>query len=123
MKALARNGPRGENERKTTMTTRKQIEAERIARQLKQTAAERYADQRHDVAILMDCIQTELDAHARRAAAKPTDWDFVGDMGRIRAAMRDILQTLLIGRYGWSETEAARFVTDYLEAKREDLRR
>jgi hypothetical protein len=42
------------------MTTRKQIEAERITRQLKQTAAERYADQRRDIAVLMDCIPMEL---------------------------------------------------------------
>lgn len=102
------------------MTTRKQIEAERITRQLKQTAAERYADQRNDIAVLMDCVQMEIDAHAERAAAKPTDWGYVGDMGRIRESMRDILQTLLIGRHGWSETEAARFVADHLEAMRED---
>ena len=105
------------------MTTRKQIEAARIKRQLKQTAAERYADQRKDIAVLMDCIQMEMDAHAERAAAKPTDWGYVGDMGRIRESMRDILQTLLIGRHGWSETDAARFVTDHLEAMREDRSR
>ena len=105
------------------MTTRKQIEAERITRQLKQTAAERYADQRRDIAVLMDCIQMELNEHAKRAAEKPTDWGFVGDMGRVREAMRDVLQTLLIGRHGWSETDAARFVTDHLEAMREDAKR
>jgi hypothetical protein len=100
------------------MTTRKQIEAARITRQLKQTAAERYADQRKDIAVLMDCIQMELDEHAKRAAEKPTDWGFVGDMGRVRESMRDVLLTLLIGRHGWSETEAARFVTDHLETMR-----
>ena len=105
------------------MATRKQIEAERITRQLKQTAAERYADQRTDIAVLMDCIQMELDEHAKRAAEKPTDWGFAGDMGRVRESMRDVLQTLLIGRHGWSETEAARFVTDHLEAMREDAKR
>jgi hypothetical protein len=102
------------------MTNQKQIEAERIKRQLKQTAAERYADQRGDIAVLMDCIQMELDAHAERAAAKPDDWGYVGDMGRIRESMRDVLQTLLIGRHGWTEVETARFVTDHLEAMRED---
>ncbi len=105
------------------MTTRKQIEAERITRKLKQTAAERYADQRKDIAVLMDCIQMELDEHAKRAAEKPTDWGYVGDMGRVRESMRDVLQTLLIGRHGWSETEAARFVTDHLETMREDAKR
>ena len=102
------------------MTTRKQIEAERIKRQLKQTAAERYADQRKDIAVLMDCIQMELDEHAKRAAEKPTDWGYVGDMGRIRESMREILQTLLIGRHGWTEIETARFVADHLEAMRDD---
>jgi hypothetical protein len=104
-------------------TTRKQIEAARINRQLKQSAAERYADQRGDIAVLMDCIQMELDEHAKRAAAKPTDWGYVGDMGRIRESMREVLQTLLIGRHGWNETEAARFVTDHLETMREDAKR
>ena len=102
------------------MTTRKEIEAERITRQLKQTAAERYADQRGDIAVLMDCIQMEIDAHAERAAANPDDWGYVGDMGRIRESMREILQTLLIGRHCWTEIEAARFVTDHIEAMRDD---
>ena len=102
------------------MEDRKKIEAARIKRQLKQTAAERYADQRRDTAVLMDCIQMELDAHADRAAAEPKNWGYVGDMDRVRQAMRDVLQTLLIGRHGWSETEAARFVTDHLETMRED---
>ena len=35
--------------RNDTMTTRKEIETGRIACQLKQTAAERYADQRGDI--------------------------------------------------------------------------
>ena len=102
------------------MTNRKQIEAERITRQLKQTAAERYADQRRDIAVLMDCIQMEIEAHAERAAEKPADWGYVGDIGRVRESMRGVLQTLLIGRHGWSEIDASRFVTDHLEAMRED---
>ena len=102
------------------MTNRKQIEAERITRQLKQTAAERYADQRRDFAVLMDCIQMEIEAHAERAAEKPADWGYVGDIGRVREAMRGVLQTLLIGRHSWSEIDAARFVSDHLEAMRED---
>ena len=105
------------------MTNRKQIEAERITRQLKQTAAERYADQRRDIAVLMDCIQMEIDAHAERAAEKPADWGYVGDMDRVRESMRGVLQTLLIGRHGWSEIDAARFVTDHLETMRDDRNR
>jgi len=105
------------------METRKEIEAQRIKRQLKQTAAERYADQKSDVAVLMDCIQMELDEHAKRASAQPTNWGFVGDMAHIRESMRAILQSLLIGRHGWNETDAARFVTDHLESMREDRNR
>jgi len=103
--------------------SRKDIEADRVKRQLEQTAAERYADHRRDVAVLMDCIQMELDDHAGRAAEKPNDWGYAGDLGRIRESMKDILRSLLIGRYEWSETEAARFIEDHLEEMREDQNR
>ena len=100
--------------------SRKGIEAARVKRQLDQTAAQRYADHRRDVAVLMDCIQMELDHHAGRAAEKPNDWGCAGDLGRIRESMKDILRSLLIGRYEWSETEASRFIEDHLEAMREE---
>ena len=93
-------------------------EAARVKRQLGQTAAERYADHQKDIAVLVDCIQMELDEHAKSAARKPNDWGFAGDLGRIRETMKDVLKSLLIGRYGWSETEAARFIEDHLEAMR-----
>jgi len=101
------------------MENRKDIEAAHVKRRLDQTAAERYADHRRDVAVLMDCIQMELDHHAARAAEKPNDWGCAGDLGRIRELMKDILRSLLMGRYEWSETEASRFIEDHLEAMRE----
>ena len=70
------------------MEDRKQIETRRVKRRLRQTAAESYADHRTDIAVLMDCIQTELADHAKRAAKKPRDWGFAGDsepVGRGRA--------------------------------------
>ena len=56
------------------MESRKKAEARRVKRQLEQTAAERYADHKNDIAALMDCIQMELEEHANRAAEKPKDW-------------------------------------------------
>jgi len=101
-----------------TTRTNKDTEAARVKRQLEQTAAQRYADHRRDVAVLMDCIQMELDHHAARAAEKPDDWGYAGDLGRVRESMKDILRSLLIGRYEWSETEASCFIEDHLESMR-----
>lgn len=97
------------------MENRKDIETRRYRRQLNQTAAERYADHQKDISVLMDCIEAELEVHAKSAAEKPNDWGFAGDLGRIRESMKDILKSLLIGRYQWSETEASRFIEDHLE--------
>ena len=98
--------------------SRKDIEARRIKRQLKQTAAERYADHQGDIAVLMDLVGEELRVHAAQAAKEPKDWGYAGDLGRVRGSMKGILESLLIGRYEWSETEASRFIEDHLEDMR-----
>jgi len=98
--------------------SRKDIEAARVKRQLKQTAAERYADHQRDIGALLDLVGEELRVHAETAAKKPKDWGYAGDLGRVREALKDILQSFLIGRYGWSETEASRFIEDHLEEMR-----
>ena len=100
------------------MKTRKDTQARRTKMALSQTADEAYAQRRADIAVLMDCIQMELDDHGKRAAAKPKDWGRAGDLGHIRETMTDVLRFLLIGRHGWSETEAARFIEDHLERVR-----
>ncbi len=94
---------------------RKNIEAQRAKRQAAQTAAERYADHQADVGVLLDLITEELRVHAEAAVKKPTDWGFAGDIGRVRQSMKDVLGSLLIGRYEWSETETSRFIEDHLE--------
>ena len=48
------------------------------------TAAETYAARASDIARLMDVLQMELDAHAKQANAKPGDWGFAGDLGKVR---------------------------------------
>lgn len=98
--------------------SRKDIEAARVKRQLKQTAAERYADHQKDIGALLDLVGEELRVHAEAAAKKPKDWGYAGDLGRVRENLKDILQSFLIGQYGWSETEASRFIEDHLEEMR-----
>lgn len=97
------------------MVTRKRIEARRMQRQMRQTAAERYADHRKDIGALLDLVGEELRVHAERAAAEPEDWGYPGTLGHIREGLKGILKSLLIGRYEWSETEVSRFVEDHLE--------
>jgi hypothetical protein len=98
---------------------RKDLEAARLKRQLEQTAAGMYADRRKELAVLLDDLQVELEAHARRAAKKPGDWSYPGDLLRIRAILQGILQSLLIGRHGWTASEAARFIADRLDQRRD----
>ena len=100
--------------------TRKDIEKRRIKRQLKQSAAERYADHRDDIGALLDLISEELRVHAERAAEDPKNWGYVGELGRVRESLKGLLESLLIGRYEWSETEASRFIEDHLEDMREE---
>jgi hypothetical protein len=84
----------------------------------KRTAAQCYTDHRADIAVLVDCIQTELADHAKRAAKKPKDWGFAGDLDLVRDALKDVFELLLVGQHGWSETEASRFIEDFLEDRR-----
>ncbi len=98
---------------------RKEIEKRRIGKQLKQSASQRYADQQSDIGALLDLIGQEARVHAERAAKAPGNWGFVGDAGHIRESLKSVLASLLIGRYEWSETEAARFIEDHLEDVRE----
>ena len=96
----------------------KEIEKRRIGKQLKQSAAERYADQQADIGALLDLVGEEMRVHAERAAKDPGNWGYAGDAGHIRESLKGVLASLLIGRYEWSETEASRFIEDHLEEMR-----
>jgi len=100
----------------------KQIERRRIKRQLNQTAGERYADVKNDISALLDLIGEEMRVHAQGAEAHPKNWGNVGDATTIKTSLKNVLEFLLIGRYGWTETEASRFIEDHLESLREDKR-
>ena len=86
--------------------------------QIKQTAAECYADRQQDIGVLLDLIAEELRIHAALAAKDPKNWGFAGDLGRIRENLKDVLESLLVGRHKWLEAEAFKFIEDHLEGLR-----
>lgn len=94
---------------------RKQIERERVKRQLNQTAAERYADIKNDVAAILDLIGQELDVHATVAAAHPRNWCNVGELASVRETLKAVLAVFLTG---WLGTDTYRFIEDHLESMR-----
>ena len=115
------NGARKVGEMTTDkMEDRKDVEKRRVARQLKQTAAERYADHQKDIGELLDMVGEEMRVHAEMAAEEPKNWGFAGDAGRVRTGLKYILTSLLISRYEWSGTETSRFIEDHLETMREE---
>jgi hypothetical protein len=60
----------------------------------RQTAAEAYESNRRDIILLVDLLKAELDRHAERAAAKPRDWGFAGDLGSVRRRIMEVLASL-----------------------------
>ena len=102
------------------MENQKDIEARCAKRKVKQSAAERYADHQNDIGIMLDLVGEELRVHAERAGKDPKDWGYAGDLGHIRESLKRVLESLLIGRYEWSETEASRFIEDHIESMRDE---
>ena len=60
----------------------------------KKTAAETYAKHAADISALLDWIGDELDVHEERAAKEPGNWGFPGDLGHVRAKLRETLAFL-----------------------------
>lgn len=99
--------------------SRKETEARRVKRRTKQLATERYAEYQNDIGALLGLVGDELKAHAEAAAKRPTAWGYAGDLMHTRESLKEILISFLVGRHGWSETEAYRFIEDHLEAMHE----
>jgi len=115
------NGARKVGEMTTDkMEDRKDVEKRRVARQLKQTAAERYADHQKDIGELLDMVGEEMRVHAEMAAEEPKNWGFVGDAEGVREGIKRIIASIIGGRYEWSETETSRIIEDHLETMREE---
>lgn len=59
-----------------------------------ETASQAYAKRRSDIARLIDVLQMELDAHAKRAALAEKHWGYPGDLGRIRERLIELLMSM-----------------------------
>lgn len=59
-----------------------------------ETASQAYAKRRSDIARLIDVLQMELDAHAKRAALAEKHWGYPGDLGRIREGMIELVMSM-----------------------------
>ncbi len=59
-----------------------------------ETASQAYAKRRSDIARLIDVLQIELDAHAKRAALADKHWGYPGDLGRIREGLIELVMSM-----------------------------
>jgi hypothetical protein len=59
-----------------------------------ETASQAYAKRRSDIARLIDVLQMELDAHAKRAALAEKHWGYPGDLGRIREGLIELVMSM-----------------------------
>jgi hypothetical protein len=53
-----------------------------------------YAKRQNDIARLMDVLQMELDKHADAAKADPKNWGRVGDLGKVRSDLIEMVAFL-----------------------------
>ena len=54
-------------------------------------ATETYQARTNDIARLMDVLQMELEKHATAAKADPKCWGKVGDLGKVRSDLIDLV--------------------------------
>lgn len=59
-----------------------------------ETASQAYARRRSDIARLIDVLQMEFDAHAKRAALADKHWGYPGDLGRIREGLIELVMSM-----------------------------
>jgi len=58
---------------------------------MKNDARETYQAKANDIARLIDVLQMELDKHAEAAKAEPRCWGKVGDLGKVRSDLIDLV--------------------------------
>lgn len=59
-----------------------------------ETAAQAYATRQANVIEILDRLQAALQAHGARAAAKPGDWGFSGDLSAVQCTLAQALANL-----------------------------
>ena len=58
------------------------------------TAADIYATRLVTVRDQIEALRAQVEAHARRAAANPDDWNLAGDLGHALDRLRDLVAFL-----------------------------
>jgi len=58
------------------------------------TATHTYEQLRREITILLQAIQGQVNAHADNQAKHPTDWGYVGDLGRAADQLREVIKGL-----------------------------
>lgn len=72
------------------------------------SAPETYAQRRGDIARLLDVLDMELAKHAEGAKADPTNWGRVGDLGKVRSDLIDMVGFMS----GMEREEVERFLAE-----------
>jgi hypothetical protein len=86
----------------------------------------KYIARREDMALLLDTIAVELenydeevkDAWAARRS-RGFDYGYAGTAAKIRSDLMDVLTSLILKRFGNSESTAKTFIEEYLEDSKE----
>ena len=82
-------------------------------------ARTKYAENRKDIKVLIDCVRVSLDGHAREAEAEAGNWGFVGDLADARQDLKGLLMRFIVGRPGLeTEIKASRWIEDHLAGLR-----
>lgn len=71
-------------------------------------APETYAQRRADIARLLDVLDMELTKHAEGMKGDPTNWGRVGDLGKVRSDLIDMVGFMS----GMEREEVERFLND-----------
>lgn len=72
------------------------------------TAPETYAARANDIARLLDVLHMELEKHAEAVKADPRCWGRVGDLGKVRSDLIDMVGFMS----GMEREEVERFLND-----------
>lgn len=66
-------------------------------------ARDAYQARQNDIARLIDVLQMELDKHADAAKADPKNWGRVGDLGKVRSDLTEMVSFMRTAESWWKQ--------------------
>jgi len=75
----------------------------------RETAAATYQIRRREIEAMIGFLQSQLDAHAKRAAQDPRNWGYAGDLAQIR---QNLKETLVFAMGARDEEVAGKMIED-----------